>query len=99
LAAGPIDATWDWRTEIDNAINEPAAAGDADEQDAREEKAAALRALARARIAVLVGPAGTGRTTMLKALCSHPSTRGRVLLLAPTGKARVQLGERSASGR
>jgi hypothetical protein len=92
--AGPIDATWDWRAEIDNAINEPAAAGDVDEQAAREEKAAALRALARARMAVLVGPAGTGKTTMLKALCSHPSTRGRVLLLAPTGKARVQLGEK-----
>lgn len=94
LDAGPIDVTWDWRAEIDSAINEPATIGGEDEQAAREEKAAALSALARARIAVLVGPAGTGKTTMLKALCSHPSTRGRVLLLAPTGKARVQLGDK-----
>ncbi|MYI56661.1 MAG: AAA family ATPase, partial [Acidimicrobiia bacterium] len=41
---------------------------------------------------VLVGGAGTGKTTLLKMLCglSDVST-GRVLLLAPTGKARVQL--------
>ena len=41
---------------------------------------------------MLVGGAGTGKTTLLKMLCglSDVST-GRVLLLAPTGKARVQL--------
>lgn len=93
LEAGPIDANWDWRDAIDRAIGE--AAGDVNDESARQEKADALRILARSRVAALVGPAGTGKTTMLRALCSHTevSTRG-VLLLAPTGKARVQLADR-----
>ena len=65
---------------------------------AREEKVAALRELAAARFAVLVGPAGTGKTTLLAALCMHLAERGAgVTLLAPTGKARVQL-ERGLRG-
>lgn len=59
---------------------------------AREEKVAALNELAAARFSVLVGPAGTGKTTLLAVLCSHLADRGAgVTLLAPTGKARVQL--------
>ncbi len=59
---------------------------------AREEKAAALAELAAARVSVLVGPAGTGKTTLLAALCRQPEIRDAgVTLLAPTGKARVQL--------
>lgn len=62
------------------------------EERAREEKSAALTELARARLSCLVGPAGTGKTTLLAELCEHPDVaRGGVLLLAPTGKARVQL--------
>src|SRR4051794_7768448 len=57
-------------------------------------KARALATLARSRVAALVGPAGTGKTTMLKALCSDLVVAGTVLLLAPTGKARVQLGDK-----
>jgi hypothetical protein len=92
--AGPITAEWEWRKEIDNAIDDPLDPGDADEEAARTEKAKALEILVRTRVAALVGPAGTGKTTMLRALCTHPSTRGRVLLLAPTGKARVQLSDK-----
>lgn len=52
----------------------------------------------RARIATLVGQAGTGKTTMLRALCSQPEVvAGGVLLLAPTGKARVQLGDKAGA--
>lgn len=92
---GPIGAEWDWRQAIDEAIAEPMPAGDADEELARSEKAGALAVLARSRVAALVGPAGTGKTTMLSALCAHPDVRTRgVLLLAPTGKARVQLGDK-----
>jgi ATP-dependent exoDNAse (exonuclease V) alpha subunit len=41
---------------------------------------------------VLIGPAGTGKTTLLSVLCNHPQIKnGGVTLLAPTGKARVQL--------
>src|SRR6185312_15455838 len=43
---------------------------------------------------VLIGPAGTGKTTLLSVLAQHPTieTKG-VLLLAPTGKARVRIEE------
>lgn len=92
---GPIDVTWDWAGAVDEAINQPVAPNDVDEPLARAEKAHALRILARSRVSALVGPAGTGKTTLLKALCSQPEIRGRVLLLAPTGKARVQLGDKT----
>lgn len=65
---------------------------DALEERARTEKAAGLSALHDAPLSVLIGPAGTGKTTLLKALVDHPGVAaGGVLLLAPTGKARVQL--------
>lgn len=62
------------------------------EERARQEKAAALKELAEARFSVLVGPAGTGKTTLLSILCSQPLiAEGEILLLAPTGKARVRM--------
>lgn len=52
-----------------------------------------LLRLAAARIACLVGPAGAGKTTVLEVLLDRPEIVGRrVLLLAPTGKARARLG-------
>jgi hypothetical protein len=95
VGLGPIEADWDWEGLIDAALEERPDPGDPDEVHARVEKAAALRALAQARVSALVGPAGTGKTSMLRALCTHPDVEaGGVLLLAPTGKARVQLGSR-----
>ncbi len=71
---------------------------DDEEKRAREEKAAALKELFSARLSVLLGPAGTGKTTLLRALCEMPAVdAGGVLLLAPTGKARVRL--ESQTGR
>lgn len=68
------------------------------EESARAEKTAALAELAESRLSVLVGPAGTGKTTLLSVLCSHPKIEaGGILLLAPTGKARVRM-EQSAKG-
>ena len=62
------------------------------EKAARTEKAAALAEIFASRLSVLAGAAGTGKTTLLKILCDLPEVRcGGVLLLAPTGKARVQL--------
>ncbi|MGV4885610.1 AAA family ATPase [Streptomyces viridosporus] len=65
---------------------------DEDESRARQEKAAALREMYESRFTVLNGPAGTGKTTLVKALVQRPEVMADgVLLLAPTGKARVQL--------
>jgi DNA-binding NarL/FixJ family response regulator len=91
----------DWRGLIDAAIGAPMPA-DPDErtleEKARAEKSAALEELFSARLSVLVGPAGTGKTTLLRALCAIERVKtGGVLLLAPTGKARVQL-MKSAAG-
>ena len=65
---------------------------DGEEELARSEKAAGLAELFGARLSVLVGSAGTGKTTLLRALADIPEVHSDgVLLLAPTGKARVQL--------
>lgn len=84
----------DWRGLLDATFDNGAPAGrlDFEEEQAREEKAAVLQELAPARIGVLVGSAGTGKTTVLSVLCSHPEIKtGGVLLLAPTGKATVRM--------
>ncbi|WP_263996154.1 ATP-dependent RecD-like DNA helicase [Mycobacterium yunnanensis] len=62
------------------------------EELAREEKSVGLSELHDSPLSVLIGPAGTGKTTLLRALVEYPGVAdGGVLLLAPTGKARVQL--------
>lgn len=84
------EQTIDWRPLLDAALPAPSAE-DPDEQLARTEKVAALQELYASRISVLIGAAGTGKTTLLKVLCDEPSVAGgNILLLAPTGKARVR---------
>ena len=84
----------DWQTELDSHLK----ALPDDEVDrvkevrARQEKAAALEEIASSRVSVLIGPAGTGKTTLLSVLCSRPEiSDDGILLLAPTGKARVRM--------
>jgi len=60
------------------------------EERARTEKASGLAELYASPLSVLIGPAGTGKTTLLRALVEQLSGK-QVVLLAPTGKARVQL--------
>ena len=85
-----------WRAELDKILKEPPtdwieAQG---EERARTEKAEALAEIANARISVLIGSAGTGKTTLLSVLCKHPEIRkDGIVLLAPTGKARVRMEE------
>lgn len=89
----------DWRKLLDDYLAHQGT-GNADdlEETAREEKTAALKELAESRQSVLIGPAGTGKTTLLSVLCSHPKIEaGGILLLAPTGKARVRM-EQSTRG-
>lgn len=68
------------------------------EERARAEKAKALSTLYESRFSVLTGRAGTGKTSVLKVfLKGLEELEGRrpILLLAPTGKARVRLMERT----
>ena len=82
----------DWRKELDSVFQDTPAPEGSFEHRGRQEKAAALRELSAARFSVLIGAAGTGKTTLLKFLCdAEPIKRRGVLLLAPTGKARVRL--------
>ena len=68
------------------------------EQRARKEKAEALAKLYEGRFSVLSGRAGTGKTSVLKVfLKGLEELEGKrpILLLAPTGKARVRLMDRT----
>lgn len=58
----------------------------------------ALKVITSRKLSVLHGPAGTGKTTVLGALfgCKELVKEG-ILLLAPTGKARVRLSKMSGS--
>ncbi len=82
-----------WKQIVDNEFGEK----NKDSQDellARQEKAAILEELAKSRIAVLVGDAGTGKTAILAILSKIPQiAAGGILLLAPTGKARVRMSQ------
>lgn len=87
-------ATYEWRALVNQSLGDMPT--DADEalleERARTEKAAALAELFAARFSLLLGPAGTGKTTLLQILCDLPEVWGDgLLLLAPTGKARVQM--------
>lgn len=89
--------TIDWRAELERYFQTPLSE-DPDERGteerARQEKASALEEIAAARFSVLIGPAGTGKTTLLSVLCQREEIqKGGILMLAPTGKARVKMEE------
>ena len=87
----------DWRSRLDEHPAVLSFEGpDELKKRGRTEQEAALKELAAARLSVLIGPAGTGKTTLVSILCSHPELKADgILLLAPTGKARVRM-EQSA---
>jgi hypothetical protein len=88
----PLDVVWSWRERIDQVLPPVDDPDDVAEQEARHEKALALETIARSRISALIGPAGSGKTSMLRALCRDDTIQADgILLLAPTGKAAVQL--------
>jgi hypothetical protein len=60
-------------------------------KEAKKEKLIALEQLSTNKLSVLIGDAGTGKTTVLAALCKHNNIKTKVQLLAPTGKARVRM--------
>lgn len=85
----------DWSDLVDKAIGQPIVESGPEkniEENARKEKSAALAEMYHSRLSVLVGSAGTGKSTLLRALCNIEQVKeGGLLLLAPTGKARVRL--------
>lgn len=86
------DISEDWNKIVDDAFGVSELTDS--EKRARQEKSAILKELAEARLSVLVGGAGTGKTTLLSLLCKSPQiSDGGVLLLAPTGKARVRMSQ------
>lgn len=81
----------DWRQAVLEKLKKPV---DDEDERAHEEKSAALKELAEARLSVLAGPAGAGKTTVLGILCAQEAiSKEAILLLAPTGKARVRMQE------
>ena len=90
-----LPLTANWQSLLDEALK-PFTKGEPDTQElkARKEKATALKEIAEARFSVLIGPAGTGKTTLLTILAGQKEVENNgVLLLAPTGKARVRMEE------
>lgn len=65
---------------------------------ALQEQAEALEKITTRKLSVLVGKAGTGKTSVMGGLlrCEKLKNDG-ILLLAPTGKARVRLGKAAGS--
>lgn len=83
----------DWKQALLKMLKKPV---DEEDERAHAEKSAALKELAEARLSVLIGPAGAGKTTVLGILCAQEAiTKEAILLLAPTGKARVRMQELS----
>lgn len=81
-----------WRNIIDDQFGELEKNNEENDELARNEKAVALRILESSKISVLLGRAGTGKTTALGILATSKEIKaGGVLALTPTGKARVQL--------
>lgn len=92
LKGARFEINENWREIVDNAFDGQAQSEF--EERARTEKAAILKELAESRLSVLIGGAGTGKTTLLALLCKSEQIRnGGVLLLAPTGKARVRMSQ------
>jgi len=91
----------DWKARVIQAIEARGGQYKADNprhRDALEEQSAALEKITTRKLSVLVGRAGTGKTSTLGALllCQEIAKDG-ILLLAPTGKARVLLGKAASS--
>jgi hypothetical protein len=88
----------DWEQLLLASIGEDFNSEDARHVDALAEQKGALERITTHKLSLLVGRAGTGKTSILGALvrCQPLADEG-ILLLAPTGKARVRL--QRATGR
>ena len=96
----PPRSGWNWEDLLKQAFEEGEGSklSPEIEERARKEKAEALEKLFQARFSVLYGRAGTGKTSVLKVFLNgleELEGKSTVLLLAPTGKARVRLMDRT----
>jgi ATP-dependent exoDNAse (exonuclease V) alpha subunit len=84
-----------WRLALENVFGKPSTGR---QDQALTEKETALKVLFRERISVLTGGAGTGKTSVIRILVEElAKVEGKqpLLLLAPTGKARVRLATKT----
>ncbi|WP_339246355.1 DEAD/DEAH box helicase [Paenibacillus sp. FSL R10-2796] len=87
-----LSSEQNWKKIIDNQFGKLQENNEENDQLARDEKSTALKILESSRISVLLGRAGTGKTSALGIFASSKEIKaGGVLALTPTGKARVQL--------
>ena len=86
-----------WKDLLIEAITESGSSfdrGNKRHMQAIEEQAKAVERLLSRRLTVLVGRAGTGKTSVMGALVRNETLKkDGILFLAPTGKARVRLGQ------
>jgi len=85
-----------WRQLVEEELKTIRVFDEEIERKARAEKAIALDKLFSFRFSVLTGRAGTGKTTVLKVFIrglEEKEGKQPILLLTPTGKARVRLQE------
>jgi hypothetical protein len=89
----------DWATHLRATIEEQGIEVDLRQRryaDALEEQTKALEQITTRKLSVLAGAAGTGKTTVLGALTKSPRlAKQGILFLAPTGKARVRLAQKT----
>ena len=85
----------DWEKLIIDAITNNGGAYNSKDPrhvDALSDQSAALEKITTRKLSILNGPAGTGKTSVMGALVtSKKISDSSILLLAPTGKARVKL--------
>ncbi|WP_126606909.1 DEAD/DEAH box helicase [Acinetobacter guillouiae] len=87
-----LSSEQNWEQVINNLFGKLEENNEENDQLARSEKAIALKVLESSKISVLLGRAGTGKTSALGIFASSKKIKaGGVLALTPTGKARVQL--------
>jgi exodeoxyribonuclease V alpha subunit len=92
-------ANLDWQRILNAVLKDVDQMPSDDEAKAREEKVEALERAFASRLSVITGRAGTGKTTVARALLDgieEAEGRGSFLLLAPTGKARTRLQDITA---
>jgi len=88
----------DWSSHVKEALVDADALSDEAEARAREEKINVLERAIQSRLSVITGRAGTGKTTIVRALLKgieEVEGKQSLLLLTPTGKARARLKSRT----